>query len=118
MAICELTGKGPVVKNRVSHSNIKTKSKSLANVQKKRLFSPSLDEFIALNVATSTIRSIEHVGGFEKFLLNQGEEFLSKRARLAKKRLKRRLATSKSNQVESLGVKPPGTKSPSKSRGE
>ena len=95
MAICELTGKGPVSKNLVSHSNIKTKSRAFANVQKKRLFSPALNEFVALKVATSTIRSIEHSGGFEKFLLNQEDAKLSKRALTVKKRLKKRLATSK-----------------------
>ncbi len=95
MAICELTGKGPVSKNLVSHSNIKTKSRAFANIQKKRLFSPALNEFVALKIATSTIRSIEHSGGFEKFLINQGDDKLSKRALTVKKRLMKRLATAK-----------------------
>ena len=76
MAQCELTGKGPVVKNKVSHSNIKTKSKAYPNVQKKKLYSQSLGQFVSLKVATSTIKSLEHMGGFDKFILNQSEEQL------------------------------------------
>ncbi len=98
MAICELTGKGPVSKNLVSHSNIKTKSRAMANVQKKRLFSPTLNEFVQLNVATSTIRSIEHTGGFDKYLLNQKDGLLSKRALSFKKRLKTRITKAAKKQ--------------------
>ena len=60
MARCEVTGKGPVVKNLVSHSNIKTKSVSLPNVQTKRIFSRVLNQMVRLNLAASAIRDMEH----------------------------------------------------------
>ncbi|MCX7978450.1 MAG: 50S ribosomal protein L28, partial [Bdellovibrionaceae bacterium] len=69
MSRCELTGKAAVVKNLVSHSNIKTKSRALPNVQKKRIFSPTLNQMVRLQVATSAIRDMEHVGGFDNFIL-------------------------------------------------
>lgn len=81
MAKCELTGKGPIVKNNVSHSNVKTKKWAKPNVQKRRLFSESLGQYVSLCVANSTIRSIDHVGGFDRFILKQPVAQLSKRAR-------------------------------------
>lgn len=91
MSVCELTGKGPVSKNLVSHSNIKTKSRAKANVQKRRLYSPMLGGFVTLNVATSTLRSIEHAGGFDQFVLRSKDTDLTKRAGAIKKRLQRKL---------------------------
>jgi large subunit ribosomal protein L28 len=95
VARCELTGKGPVVKNKVSHSNIKTKFKAIPNVQKKRFFSKALGEFITLNVAASTIRSMEHSGGFDKFVLNQEEKVMSVRGLTAKRRISRKIKSKK-----------------------
>lgn len=95
MGRCELTGKGPVVKNLVSHSNIKTKSISQPNIQKKRVFSQTLGELVTLRVATSAIRDMEHVGGLDKFILNQDETVLSKRALAVRSRIRQKMAGSK-----------------------
>lgn len=91
MSRCELTGKGPEVKNLVSHSNIKTKSTAFPNVQQKRVFSSLLNQMVSLKMATSTMRSIDHVGSFDKFLLNQPATKLSKRALSIKNRMLRKL---------------------------
>ncbi len=95
MSRCELTGKGPVVKNLVSHSNIKTKSTAQPNVQKKRIFSKVLNQMVRLQVATSAIRDMEHTGGFDKFILNQDEKTLSKRALDVKNRIRRKMSAKK-----------------------
>ena len=95
MSRCELTGKSPVVKNRVSHSNIKTKSTALPNVQKKRIFSRTLNVMVRLQVATSAIRDMEHTGGFDKFILNQDDSVLSKRALDVKNRIRRKMTVKK-----------------------
>lgn len=87
MSMCELSGKGPIVKNLVSHSNIKTKTIVQPNVQYKNLFSKKLGKFFKLKVAVSTLRSIDHVGGFDAFLLNQDSSKLSKRALKIKSQL-------------------------------
>ena len=95
MSRCELTGKGPEVKNLVSHSNIKTKSTAFPNVQQKRVFSNLLNQMVSLKMATSTMRSIDHVGSFDKFLLNQPDTQLSKRALTVKNRMLRKLRGQK-----------------------
>lgn len=95
MSRCELTGrKSPVVKNLVSHSNIKTKSTAMPNVQSKRIFSKSLNQMIRLKMATSTIRDMEHMGGFDTYILNQNDGMLSKRALEIKARVRRKMNKS------------------------
>lgn len=91
MARCELTGKSPVVKNLVSHSNIKTKSTASPNVQKKRLYSTILDQSLSFKVATSTLKSMEHSGGFDKFILNQSSKVLSKKALAVQGRIRKKI---------------------------
>lgn len=95
MSRCELTGKGPVVKNLVSHSNIKTKSIAQPNVQQKRIFSRSLNQFVSLKMSTSAIRSMEHKGGFDVYVLNQCDTVLSQRALDIKNRIKRKISKAK-----------------------
>ena len=92
MARCELTGKSPVVKNLVSHSNIKTKSVAMPNVQKKRLYSSVLDQSVTLKVATSALKSMEHSGGFDKYILNQPAKTLSKRALAVQGRIRKKIS--------------------------
>jgi len=89
MARCELTGKGPAVKNLVSHSNIKTKSRNFPNVQYKKLFSRTLNRLVTLKVATTTIRTVESRGGIDTFLLNAPDAELSRRALALKGQIRR-----------------------------
>lgn len=95
MSRCELTGKGATVKNLVSHSNIKTKSIALPNIQQKRMFSKSLNQMVSLKMSTHAIRSMEHVGGFDVYLLNQKDDLLSQRALDIKRRIKRKITKKK-----------------------
>ena len=95
MSRCELTGKRPLVKNLVSHSNIKTKSTANPNVQKKRIFSTALNEMVRLYVAASTIRDMEHVGGFDPFILNQKDDVLSARALEVRNLIRRKMRAAK-----------------------
>jgi len=95
MSKCEITGKGPVVKNLVSHSNIKTKSTAQPNVQKKRIFSRALNEMVRLQIATSTIRDMEHAGGFDPYILKSDDAKLSKRAMAVKVKIKRKITSKK-----------------------
>lgn len=95
MSRCELTGKGPVVKNLVSHSNIKTKSIAQPNVQKKRIFSRVLNQMVRLQIATSAIRDMEHMGGFDHFVLGLDDSKLSKRALAVKLRIKKKIGSNK-----------------------
>ncbi len=93
MSRCELSGKRPMVKNLVSHSNRKTKSKANPNVQSKRLFSKYLDQFVRLQIATKAIKDMEHMGGFDNFILNQDNTKLSAKALTVKNRIIRKISS-------------------------
>ncbi len=86
---CELTGKGPMVKNLVSHSNIKTKKWVKPNTRKRRIFSETLNAMVVLRVSNRALRSIDHRGGFDAFILRQGDDVLSTRARGIRDRIRR-----------------------------
>jgi large subunit ribosomal protein L28 len=72
--IDQLTGKGPISGNNVSHSNRKTRRRFLPNIIKKRFFVPELDKWITLKIAASTLRTINKLGVHEylKRLEKQG----------------------------------------------
>ncbi len=86
--ICELTGKGRQVGNNVSHANNKTKRTFLPNLQNVTLISDALGRQVRLRVSTNGLRSVEHVGGLDNWLLKTNDEKLSLKAR----RLKREVA--------------------------
>ena len=100
MARCELTGKSPVVKNLVSHSNIKTKSVAMPNIQRKRLYSSLLDQSVTLKVATRALKSMEHSGGFDRYILNQSPSLLSKRALAIQTRIRKKISGAKKGNKE------------------
>ena len=62
---CQLTGKKPMVGNKVSHSNMKTKRRFLPNLQKKNFFLPETGEWIKLNVSTAALRTIDKLGLYD-----------------------------------------------------
>jgi len=59
---CSITGKGPLVGNRVSHSHHKTKRRQLPNIQDKRIFVPELGKMVRLRVSTRALRTIDKKG--------------------------------------------------------
>jgi large subunit ribosomal protein L28 len=60
--VCELTGKGMMVGNSVSHSNIKTKRRFYPNLQTKRFYIPEEDKWITLKVSTEAIKNVTKNG--------------------------------------------------------
>lgn len=67
--VCEITGKGPLVGNNVSHANNKTKRRFLPNLQEASFFSDALKTNIKVKTTTHGIRTVEHKGGIDAFLL-------------------------------------------------
>lgn len=59
---CQVTGKGPQVGNNVSHAHNKTRRRFLPNLQKKRIFVPSLQRYITLRVSARGLRTIDKIG--------------------------------------------------------
>jgi large subunit ribosomal protein L28 len=68
---CCLSGKSSIVGNRVSHAKNRTKVRLYPNVQKKRLYVPSLKKFITLKISTTALRSIDKIG-IEAYAAKQG----------------------------------------------
>lgn len=59
---CQLTGKGPLTGNRVSHSNRRTKRRQLPNLQKKRIYIPELDRWVRVRLSTRALRTVTKKG--------------------------------------------------------
>jgi len=91
MASCELSGKKTRSKNLVSHSNIKTKSKSFVNVQSKRFFSLHLKKNFQFKVSTHAVRQVDKWGGFDVFMMRQKDQLSSPKALKVKKQLLKKL---------------------------
>jgi large subunit ribosomal protein L28 len=92
--ICELTGKGRQVGNNVSHANNKTKRLFLPNLQNVTLMSEALDRSIRFRVSTNGLRSVEHVGGLDNWLLKSSDTKLSPRALKVKRELAKKTAVA------------------------
>jgi large subunit ribosomal protein L28 len=84
---CELTGKGPMTGNNVSHANNKTRRRFLPNLVDVTLTSESLGQSYALRISASALRSVDHRGGFDAFLAKSRDEELSPRVLKIKKEI-------------------------------
>lgn len=87
---CSVTGKGPQFGNNVSHANNKTRRRFEPNLQDKAMLSDALGRMVRLRLSTNAIRSIEHRGGLDAFLLSTADarlapEALRLKALIAKK---------------------------------
>ena len=89
---CELTGKGPQVGHRVSHSNIKTKRRFLPNLLNVTLMSDALGRSVKMRVSANAFKTVDHRGGLDAFLAKAKDSELSPRAL----ELKRQIAKKKS----------------------
>ena len=92
--ICELTGKGRQVGHNVSHANNKTKKVYLPNLQNVTLMSEKLGRSFKLRVSTHGLRSVEHNGGLDNWLLKASDEKLSATALKVKRELKKAAKTT------------------------
>ncbi|MGN6116477.1 MAG: 50S ribosomal protein L28 [Nitrobacter sp.] len=77
---CELTAKAPQVGHKVSHSNIKTKRRFLPNLVNVTFQSDALARSVRLRVSTNALKSVDHRGGLDAFLLKAKDSELSPRA--------------------------------------
>ncbi len=88
---CELTGKGALVGHKVSHSNRKTKRRFLPNLVNVTLMSDALNRSVKLRISANGLRSVEHRGGLDAFLLKAGEAELSQTALDLKREITKKL---------------------------
>ena len=85
---CELTGKGVLTGNNVSHAHNRTRRRFLPNLHDKALHSEALGRMVRLKVTTSAIRTVERHGGLDNYLLKTSDERLSQGARRVKRQVR------------------------------
>ena len=93
---CELTGKAVQTGNLVSHSNHKTKTRFLPNLSNVTLISEALGRSVRLRVAAASLRSVEHRGGLDAFLIKANSEDLSQNARELRREIIKKTAEAAS----------------------
>jgi large subunit ribosomal protein L28 len=91
---CELTGKGVLSGNNVSHANNKTKRVFRPNLQTLSLASESLGRVITLKVSMRALKTVDRKGGLDAFLLRAKDAQLSAKALRLKKQVAKRVAES------------------------
>ena len=69
---CDLTGKRRQVNNKVSHSNVKTKTNKQVNLHTKRVFDPETGTTVKLRLSVKAIRTLDKIGSLSKFLRKYG----------------------------------------------
>ncbi|MEP1205770.1 MAG: 50S ribosomal protein L28 [Rhizobiaceae bacterium] len=89
---CELTGKAVMTGNNVSHANNKTRRRFLPNLVNVTLMSEALNQRIRLRVSASALRTVEHRGGLDAFLMKEKETNLSQKAALMRRQVAKKLA--------------------------
>lgn len=87
---CELTAKAPQVGHKVSHSNIKTKRRFLPNLLNVTLISDALGRTVKLRVSANALKTVDHRGGLDAFLLKTRDGDLSQKALELKRQIKKK----------------------------
>ncbi len=90
---CELTGKGVLTGNNVSHAKNRSRRRYLPNLQNSSLLSEALGQTLRFRVCANGLRTVEHTGGLDAYLLKTADSKLSLKARRAKRAITKRLAT-------------------------
>lgn len=84
---CDITNKGVQSGNNVSHSNRKSKRRFMPNMQQVTLHSDALGQNIRMRITASTLRTIDHNGGLDNYLMTTHSKSLSEDARMLKRRI-------------------------------
>jgi large subunit ribosomal protein L28 len=87
--VCELTGKGPMTGNNVSHAKNRTRRRFLPNLNDVTLQSETLGRGIKMKISAAALRSVDHRGGLDAFLAKAKDDELSANALKVKKEIKK-----------------------------
>lgn len=98
---CELTGKQPQFGHNVAHSNLKTNRRFNPNLQKVTLYSDALRRGIPLRVCTRALRTVQHKGGLDAFLISRADTELAPEGLHLKRKVKKALAGSRERAAKS-----------------
>ncbi len=98
---CELTGKDPQFGHNVSHANNRTNRRFNPNLQKVTLHSDALGRSVPMRISTRALRSVQHNGGLDRYLLSRHDHQLPVPGLRLKRKIQKALSTpsKKSNQA-------------------
>jgi large subunit ribosomal protein L28 len=85
--VCELTGKGPMSGNNVSHAKNRTRRRFLPNLNDVTLQSETLGRGIKMRISAAALRTVDHRGGLDAFLAKANDCELSANALKVKKEI-------------------------------
>lgn len=85
--VCELSGKGPMSGNTVSHAKNRNRRRFLPNLNVVTLISDVLGQSYSLRISSAALRTVDHRGGFDAFLAKAKDDELSAKALKIKKEL-------------------------------
>ena len=85
--VCELSGKGPMTGNTVSHANNKGRRRFLPNLTEVTLMSDALGQSFKLRISSAALRTVDHRGGLDAFLAKAKDDELSPAALKIKKEI-------------------------------
>ncbi len=91
---CALTGKGVLTGNNVSHAHNKTRRRFLPNLQETSLMSDALGRPVRVKLTASAIRTVEHKGGLDAYLLDARNDVLSAEMVRLKKQIRKATAAA------------------------
>ena len=91
---CSVTGTGVLTGNNVSHANNKTRRRFLPNLQQTSMLSDALGRTVKLRLTARAIRSIEHNGGLDAYLLGTPDGKLTREAVRIKRQIRKAAAAS------------------------
>jgi len=91
---CDLTGKKAQVGHKVSHSNIKTKRRFLPNLQNVSLISDALGRSVRVRVSTNALKTVDHRGGLDAFLLKAKDAELAPKMLVLKRQIAKKKAVA------------------------
>ena len=91
---CDLTGKKPLVGNKVSHSNTKTKRRFMPNLRSVTLISDALGRSFKVRISANALRTVDHRGGLDSFLLKAKDAELAPKMLDVKRQVVKKTATA------------------------
>lgn len=91
---CELTGKAVLSGHNVSHANNKTNRRFLPNLCAVHLISDAMGQSYGFRISARALKSVEHRGGLDAFLVKASDAELSLKARRVKRQIEKRLAAA------------------------
>ena len=93
--VCDICGKGPQVGNNVSHANNKTRTRFMPNLCNVSLMSEAMGLSYRFRISAIALKSVEHVGGLDNFLMKAGNDDLSAKALKLKRSIAKKIEAQK-----------------------